>query len=240
MQSSPKTKCNDTTKTQETFNCEYCKKDFKREKSFVAHQCPTKQRMANKDTPVGRIAFLHWQDFYRRSTQSTKPKTYLDFAKSTFYTAFCNFTNYCIETKVVRPDTYMKWLLDQKVGIDQWGRDTNYTKYILWLQTTEDAMDAVKRSVTHMMELCDDAGTDLPEFFTGISANRICYTITAGRLSPWVLYQSASGLKFLEALSEPQEALILDYINPDKWALVFHRRADEVTAVRNVLQEIGL
>ena len=63
--------------------------------------------------------------------------------------------------------------------------------------------------------------------------------MTTGRISPWMLYHSQSGLKLLDELDETQLKMILEYINPEQWALKFLRNKDSVKQVKELLKEAG-
>jgi hypothetical protein len=63
--------------------------------------------------------------------------------------------------------------------------------------------------------------------------------ITNGKISPWMLYQSESGVDFLSNLDEGQQRLIIDYINPEQWAIKFRRNTEMVTQVKELLNAAG-
>jgi hypothetical protein len=69
----------------------------------------------------------------------------------------------------------------------------------------------------------------------GENKNKICYNIINGKISPWMLYHSNSGLKFLDNLDETQVKMIIDYINPEQWAIKFKRNIDSVKIVKELL-----
>ena len=69
--------------------------------------------------------------------------------------------------------------------------------------------------------------------------NKRCYSITTGKLSPWMLYQSNSGTHFLDTLNEGHVKLIIDYINPEQWAIKFKRDADLTKRIKDTLREAG-
>jgi hypothetical protein len=50
-----------------------------------------------------------------------------------------------------------------------------------------------------------------------------------------MLYHSESGIEFLESIDVTQQKMVLDYINPEQWALKFHRNSENVAQVRELL-----
>jgi hypothetical protein len=69
--------------------------------------------------------------------------------------------------------------------------------------------------------------------------NKICYAITTGKISPWMLLQSKSGIEFMDNLDPTQIKMIIDYIDPEKWALKFHREPENVRTVKEILNAGG-
>jgi len=54
-----------------------------------------------------------------------------------------------------------------------------------------------------------------------------------------MLYQSESGVKFVESLDPVQLKFVFDYIDPEKWALKFHREPENVSTVKELLNKAG-
>ena len=54
-----------------------------------------------------------------------------------------------------------------------------------------------------------------------------------------MLYQSQSGTEFLDKLAEDQIKMIIDYINPEQWALKFNRDKESTTQVKELLKNAG-
>ena len=60
-----------------------------------------------------------------------------------------------------------------------------------------------------------------------------------GKISPWMLYQSGSGVHFLDTLNQDHVKIIIDYINPEQWALKFHREPDLTKQIKDLLKTAG-
>jgi lipid A disaccharide synthetase len=54
-----------------------------------------------------------------------------------------------------------------------------------------------------------------------------------------MLYQSNSGIEFLDALRDDQQKMIMDYINPEQWAIKFTRDKEIVKQIKELLQDGG-
>lgn len=221
------------------FNCDFCNKSFAREKSFMVHMCEPKRRNLDKEKVANRIGYQCWLEFYKRNTNSRKPKSYLEFSKSAYYLAFVKFGKYCTDVNVINITRYMVWLLDNQIRVDTWTSDQVYTKYLIQYLKQEDPTDAIIRSIQTTIKLAAQDNIQASDYLKYGSKNRICHAVAAGRISPWMLYQSVTGIEFLESLSEPQQSLIFDYINPEQWAIKFKRCQDDVVEVKDLLKQAG-
>ena len=226
---------------QETnkFCCEFCSREFIRETTMMKHLCENKRRWQDKDMPGNRIGFQCWLNFYVKNTLAKKARSYLDFTKSSYYLVFVKFGHYCININAINITRYADWLIKNKIKIDSWASDTNYTKFLLEYVKDEDPLDALARSIETTIELAKNENIPSKDLLRYGHPNKICYSIANGRISPWMLYQCNSGVEFLGKLNETQQRMILDYINPEQWAAKFMRSADIVKQVKILLKSAG-
>jgi hypothetical protein len=221
------------------YGCEFCKREFLKESTTLRHVCETKRRWLDKDNHGNRIAFQCWLDFYKKNTSKRKNLAHEDFIKNPYYIAFVKFGNYCVSINAINIPRFIDWLLKNQTKIDNWCSDSTYTKYLVEYLRYEDAFDAIHRSVGNCINLAEDAGIQPQDILRYGNVNKICYAITAGKISPWLLYQSNSGTHFLDTLNEGHVKLIIDYINPEQWAIKFKRDADLTKRVKDTLSEAG-
>lgn len=205
----------------------------------MKHLCENKRRWQDKDQPGNRIGFQAWVEFYKKNTASKKPKTYVDFTKSAYYIAFVKFGHYCVGIKCINVVRYADWLLKNQIKIDNWCSDKNYTTFLIDYLKTEDPMDAIARSIETTMVIAKDSGIETKDCMRYANRNKLAYAVTTGKISPWVLYQSESGVDFLSNLDESQQKMIMDYINPEQWAIKFKRNTEMVVQVSELLKQAG-
>jgi hypothetical protein len=206
---------------------------------MMKHLCENKRRWQDKDQPGNRIGYQAWVEFYKKNTASKKPKTYVDFTKSAYYIAFVKFGHYCVDIKCINVVRYADWLLKNQIKIDSWCSDTNYTKFLIDYLKTEDPLDAIARSIETTMIISKDSGIETKDCLRYANRNKLAYAVTTGKISPWMLYQSESGVKFLEDLDESQQKMIIDYINPEQWAIKFRRNNEMVVQAKELLNAAG-
>lgn len=219
-------------------HCDFCQRDFVREKSFIAHTCKYKSRWQSRDQRANQIAFQCWLEFHRKNS-TPKNRTQMDFIKCPYYTAFVKFANYCIEIKALDVLRYCDWLLENKVSIDKWASDVKYNDFLIYFLKTENHLDALARSIATTIELAESDSILSKDCLRYSHKNKICHEITKGKISPWMLYQCDSGIAFIESLNDGQTRLIFDYISPEKWAIKFSRMREEVNEVKALLKQAG-
>lgn len=221
------------------FGCEFCGREFQRESTIARHICEYKQRWMNKDMHGNRIGFQAWLEFYKKNTATKKQRTYMEFIKSAYYIAFVKFGTYCADANVLNVSRYVDWLLKNQIKIDSWNTDSNYTKFLIEYLREEDPLDAVARSIETCISMAESDNIASKDVLRYSNTNKICFAITNGKISPWMLYQSESGTKFLDKLDSTQVKMIIDYINPELWAIKFHRDVPGTKQVKELLNAAG-
>ena len=221
------------------FGCEFCKREFLRESTIMKHMCETKDRYLNKDKQGNRIGFQAWVQFYKKNTATKKQKTYEEFIKSAYYTAFVKFGAHCVAINALNVSRFTDWLVNHQIKLDTWTNDTHYTKYLIEYLRIEDPLDAIHRSVETTIEMAVVETIQSKDYLRYGNRNKICYAITTGKISPWMLFQSKSGIEFMDNLDTTQIKMIIDYIDPEKWALKFHREPENVRTVKEILKVGG-
>jgi hypothetical protein len=224
--------------TDDKMTCEFCKRSFVQEQSFLKHICEYKHRWLEKDRRGNQIGYQCYLEFYKKHSTSKKERTYEDYIRSAYYTAFAKFGNYVMEVNCVNIPRYIDYLLKEKTKIDTWTSDSVYTEFLLNYLKTEDHLDAVQRSVETCMNLAEQENTKPNDLLRYGNRNKICHEITKGKLSPWMLYQSESGVAFIDDLNEDQVKIVYDYIQPTQWAIKFSKMTKEVEEVKNLLTEL--
>lgn len=221
------------------YGCDFCGREFARESTIAKHLCENKQRWMSKDLKGNRIGFQSWLQFYKKNTSTKKQKTYEDFIKSAYYTAFVKFGNYCVNVNAINISRFTDWLLKNQIKIDTWCSDTSYTKYLIEYLRVEDPLDGIARSVETTIEWASKDNILSKDYLRYGNPNRICHLVSVGKISPWMLYQSESGVQFLDKVNPELAKMIMDYINPELWAIKFKREPENVRTVKEILKAGG-
>ena len=231
------------SESKQTYKCQYCGKSYARESTLTAHLCEQKRRHQQQNEPGVRFGFMAYLRFYQMSQGSNKTKTYEDFSSSPYYQAFVKFGRYCTSIRCINFTNFTEWLLKNNKKLDYWCKDTLYVEWMNTYLQKEAVQDALERALKEMQDYAD-THTELKNGFTDYfrygNGNRICHHITTGRISPWVLYNSTSGVDFLDQLTTEQTTMIWDYINPEFWQQKFKDYPEDTEWVRDILKQAGL
>lgn len=219
--------------------CQYCKKTFAKESTLAVHLCEPKRRRQQRGEKGVEIAFQSYIRFYEITQGSAKLKTYEDFCDSPYYSAFVKFGKYCANTKTINPRQFLEWLLKNNKKLDKWASDTFYTEYLIWYLTIENVNDALARAIEFGIDWAEKHEARDCDCLRYGSAHAMCYAITTGRISPWVIYNSESGQGFLSNITSDQVAMIWPYINSDVWQKKFSDYAADQEYAKEMLAKAG-
>jgi hypothetical protein len=205
---------------------------------MLKHICEYKHRWLERDRRGNQIGFQSFVQFYKKHSAAKKEKTYEEFIKSAYYTAFVKFGNYCVDINALNVPRLVEYYLRENIKIDNWNSDLNYNTYLVDYLKSEDPLDAIHRSVESCIEYAEEEKIQSKDYLRYGSRNKICHLIVTGRISPWLLYHSESGTKFLDDIQEDLIKFIYDYINPVQWAIKFSKDTDKVNEVKLLLKEL--
>lgn len=222
-----------------THICNFCKKEFAKETSIAVHMCEPKRRRMEHDERGVQLGFQAYLKFYETMQGSAKLKTFDDFADSAYYKAFVKFGRYCLVIKVINPARFMDWLLKHNKKLDRWCSDQLYTEYLVEYVRTEHVDDALARSIEWSIGWSETNESQPQDCLRYGNTNVVIYALTTGRLSPWCIYNSDSGIEFLNSLTEDQIAMIWPYIESDVWQKKFRDYPADVEYVKDILKKAG-
>jgi len=177
--------------------------------------------------------------FYQFNQTQTKTRTYEDFVNSPYYAAFVKFGNYCINTKCIKTERFIEWIVSSEIKLDKWATDAAYTQFLETALKTENVNDALARAFEFSLDWGDEKNMEANGVLRYGSPSRICHAITTGKISPWIVYKSLSGQEFLSKLPTEQMQMIWDVIDPNAWQPIFERKLADVTYVEKILNDAG-
>jgi hypothetical protein len=188
-----------------TFRCEYCKKDFKLERTIAAHMCVNKKRYLQKDEQYVKLGLQFFNDWHRIAMGSNSKKDYAAFMKSQYYGAFVRFGLYVLEARVIAPERYLEWVIKHQKPVDIWCKDSVYNAYLAEQSKKETAERALERFVIHAEKWSQRTGSHWSEYWIKAQPHTLVNDIKMGKISPWVFLGYDAARRQLEDL--PSELL---------------------------------
>jgi len=228
-----------TVDTPTDFTCRYCQKSFRQESTLAVHVCEPKRRYQERDEVGVQIGLQSYLRFYEITQGSARLKTFDDFAKSPYYRAFVKYGRYCVSIRAINITRFTEWLLKNNKKIDHWCRDSLYTEYLVEYIRHEALSDALSRTLEQGIAWAEETGNPDRDYLRYGNSNAICYAITTGRVSPWVLYNCDSGQEFLSNLNPEQLAMIWPMIDADFWQRRMRDYAADTEYAKEMLAKAG-
>jgi len=225
---------------EQPYVCGYCNKGFMQEKTLFVHICEQKRRAMAQGEKHVILAFDAFQKFFKHAQPNVKEKTYEDFCKSPYYNAFIKFGSFISNVNPLYPERFTNYIITSGVKLDHWCRDELYEQYIFDLIKTESVETALQRTIQTMMTWADDHSAQWNHYFLYVSLSRACYDIKDGKISPWLILNSASGKSMLQKFSDEQLAHIQTVIDPSFWLNKFKKLPADVILVKEVVKESGI
>jgi len=220
------------------YQCKFCGKKYVKESTLASHMCEPKRRHQQKNEKGVVLAFQAYRKFFK-FTQGKENKTYEEFAKGPYYAAFVKFGRHLHSIDAVNPERFMEWVIKNNKKLDHWCKDVFYETYLQEYSRIENPQYALERSIVEMGTWAVETDSPVNEYFRHASENRITRSITNGRISPWAIYTSDSGLAVLGRLNEEQIALIYPWIDPDFWNTKLKRYSSDTDWCKSVMQQAG-
>jgi hypothetical protein len=219
--------------------CQHCNRTFAKETSLSVHSCEHKRRYMEQDEVGVQIGLQAYLKFYEMTQGNGKTKTWEQFVKSPYYRAFIKFGRYCQSIRAVNTPRFIEWLIKQNKKIDYWCRDAVYGEYLLDYLRQESITDALTRAIETAQTWQEETGNPLKDYLRYGNDNALCYAVTTGKISAWVLYNCKSGTEFLSRINQEQVAMIWQFIDADFWSKKFKEYPDDTEYVNNILKRTG-
>jgi hypothetical protein len=219
------------------YKCEHCGKLFAKEKTLVVHVCEQKRRHLSKNEKHVQMGLLTFQRFYELTQKAKQPKTFDEFASSSFYTAFVKFGSFMVNTAPIYPERFIDFVIKSGVKLDHWCRDELYDSYISELIKIEPADGAIQRTISTMMDWSEKNSAQWEHYFAYVNLNRATHDIKEGLISPWIVLNSKSGRDMLKRMNDEQLDIVGPVIDPQFWARRFKSLPADVELVKDVIKE---
>ena len=221
--------------------CEYCGKKFVKVSTLAAHRCEPRRREEQKNEIGPRLGLMAFVKFWKRAYPRQPQRTYAQFAASSYYKAFVKYGWYLHNIDAVGREEFTDWLLSNNKKLDKWCSDKFYEEFLLQYIRKERPIDAIERSLLNISNYTEKNNITLLGIFRHLPDNSVCYLISKGKISPWFVYASESGIEFLERVNQNMDHLtmIYEFIDPQFWGTKINRNYDDFDFCKQLLRNRG-
>jgi hypothetical protein len=91
-----------------------------------------------------------------------------------------------------------------------------------------------------MMEWGDENNANFAHYFNYVSVNRAVHNIRDGKISPWMVMNSAGGVDLLKKFSNEQLELVNQTLDIPFWIKKIRDNPADVALVKEVCKEAGI
>lgn len=191
----------DTQYTPASWDCEYCKKSFKFEKSFMKHFCKEKSRLEYLRSPTGQVTYSYYRDWMRANKRSVPPPE--TFIHSSFFTTFCKFAEHVNRVMLPSPELFITTMVKHNIQPSLWCRDNVYAMYMGIYEKEVTPETQFLNSIDYLYEYSLRNDVELQKSFESMGVEYFLKQVQKRNLSPWFLAASTVFRTWLKQL--PQE-----------------------------------
>lgn len=227
------------TKNSPEYKCQYCNKEFIRETSFLNHKCEKMKRYEVRNENYSKIAQEAYIAMFPNNSQYKKCRTFEHFISSHFYKSLIEFGKFVVNSEIISPKKYMKFLNEHNVNVKNWTDYRIYSQFLKHMFSTETPEDALIRSLEFIEKWSSDNNCEFYEFFSKIHPVEAVVHIKSGRLSPWLILPDGIGDKLFDRMLDEQLIEISDIIDPVYWNIKFKRHLYKIQATLSHIKRLS-
>lgn len=222
------------------YTCRACHTVFVREDRFLAHKCKQMKREEEFHSPAGQAAWNYYQQWLREMKR-LPPSAGQSFMSSKFFRTFINFVTFTKTVELPRPEKFI-WLMVQKnFPPALWQTDEVYSMYLEFLDRKVPPLEQANLSVETLFSYAEKHDVDVSDVFTKLHPADLIQMLRTRRLSPWLLLCTTKFGPYFRNQTNPEQRIIIEnLIRADFWYDKMEQHAEDVLAIKKVVQAMGL
>lgn len=221
------------------FECKYCLRSFKREKSFKKHACTVMKRYIIARTPTGITAFEDYKKWIKTKGHIAHD---LDvFVNSSFFVSFIKFAAFTRKIALPSKLKFIEYMVSKNIYPKDWSSETVYKHYIAQYESilTPDEQAAV--TIDTIFELARIFECDSTEIFNYIEPSSLIQIVQAKKLSPWILLFSHKFLNYVKIeMGVERRVLLGNIIDYKRWGDIFNEHPKMVAKMKKYIKALDL
>lgn len=229
---------NVTPEATSLWQCQYCRKAFIHESSFMKHFCKEQRRHEELRSVTGTTAYAvysEWMKLKRYKVPSVDA-----FATSKLFTSFFKFAEHIKKINLSNTDLFIRLMVERDISPTLWTRAQCYSIYLEFYDSQQEPMEQVINSIEVLLKISEDEHVELTKLFIHLGVHRISEMVALRKLTPWLLFCSYTFRIFLTTLSDSDKDTLSCAINPGFWAKKLEDKPVLVSEIIAAVTEIGI
>lgn len=218
--------------------CEFCNKNFVREKNYLKHKCETMKRYELFNTMDGQFAFLAFNTW--RKFKNYPPIKVETFATSRYFKSFINFAVYSNKQAIPDRIGFIKLMVEKDLQPFYWCDYDVYDMFLKNFDETYSIDEKIDISLTTLKDWAENHECPINEIYTKIHAIEIIKMITARQLSPCILLPSKKFKHYFMNITDEERTLFSSFVDVPKWKHLFHNQPLVLDTIKKIHQYMDI
>lgn len=221
------------------YSCSHCNATFKRETTFIRHECDRMRRFKLVESAEGQRAWIFYNAWLTSMGRTCPaPET---FVTSKYLATFVSFAKFVRRVKLPKPELFIKVMVRKNFPPMMWDDEEVYAIYLEYLDSELTPIQQATLSSTTIIQYCRKYEVDTSKVFSHMPVQVVIHLVEVRRLSPWLLLLSKSFQKAIaDAASVEQRTILGSLIRVEVWRDRFAEHKDDVPAIKAIIETLGI
>ena len=147
-----------------TFQCKFCGKEYKSDRTFQKHKCPQMERFMYVTSRNYLNMWKELKTVYKIKYKDEPDNPYFDMINSKLYNQVVKFFDWCKDMDINHVKDYLEYLKKKNIPATMWGKSSTYNNYIKNMIHNEHPLLAKERTEKYLKENNVTLETITPNF----------------------------------------------------------------------------
>lgn len=206
----------------------------------MKHHCKEMKREEDFKSLEGQAAHLFYKSWMKKK-HHTSTTTADGFKTSQYFGTFFKFVNFVRQTHLPDTNSFIEFMVKQKIDPKFWTDDRAYGKYLEHVNRILSAEKLIEITVKTIYDIADEAEINPRDVFSILAPAEVIQLLSQRRISPWILLNSRKFMLFFKDKASSEERVILEsLINPDYWTKRFTAFPDDLKLAKDCVSALEL
>jgi hypothetical protein len=219
-------------------HCNFCNKNFRSEKRYVAHQCEEFKTNAIFTTLEGKAAFIYYNEW--KKAMNLPESSTQTFIRSRFYSAFLKFAKFAMIKMLPDKNDYIKFMVSKIIPPVFWYDEDFYNLYISDFEK-KTLEYKIKISLLTLEEISLILDCDIRDIYLNLRPVELIRLIVNKKISPWLLVPSKKFHNFIKDRCNNEELILLSSIlKLSTWKKVISENHQDYIFCKKIIDQYNI